>query len=195
MRPALGRFVRMYMDVNRVWLQHCIENSKITFEDVANTKPYLDVQFHDLTHRGTAMSAMPRCLERRSTCTTQSWTGRHERENKIPSLDCTAATAAAAATTDGTAAIDSGSNFVLSLYALTQMLLLSNSEILNETYDISHRTTSLQTVTTAFNMFEMWSAVSSKLEHSATSSGSPLPLTSHAPQTPHTSSGSIKGSN
>lgn len=41
-------------------------------------------------------------------------------------------------------------------------------------------------------MFEMWSAVSSKLEHSATSSGSPLPLTSHAPQTPHTSSGSIK---
>jgi len=49
------------------------------------------------------------------------------------------------------------------------------------------------TVTTAFNMFEMWSAVSSKLEHSATSSGSPLPLTSHAPQTPHTSSGSIKG--
>ncbi|XP_057328873.1 probable nuclear hormone receptor HR3 isoform X4 [Microplitis mediator] len=41
-------------------------------------------------------------------------------------------------------------------------------------------------------MFEMWSAVSSKLEHSATSSGSPLPLTSHTLQTPHTSSGSIK---
>ncbi|XP_043287582.1 probable nuclear hormone receptor HR3 isoform X3 [Venturia canescens] len=41
-------------------------------------------------------------------------------------------------------------------------------------------------------MFEMWSAVSSKLEHSANSSGSPLPLTSHTPQTPHTSSGSIK---
>lgn len=51
----------------------------------------------------------------------------------------------------------------------------------------------LKAITTAFNMFEMWSAVSSKLEHSATSSGSPLPLTSHAPQTPHTSSGSIKG--
>ena len=53
-------------------------------------------------------------------------------------------------------------------------------------------------ITTAFNMFEMWSAVSSKLEHSASSSaggggGSPLPLTAHAPQTPHTSSGSIKG--
>ena len=68
-------------------------------------------------------------------------------------------------------------------------LLLQHQEQQQEKFVIR------KAITTAFNMFDMWSSMSSKLEHHSASStaGSPLPLAAHASQTPHTSSGSIKG--